>query len=217
MEFNNRNYYAIQGFMINELNLKGAALQVYAIIYGFTQEGSWFAGSWSYLSSATCLSRRSVASTLQALVDKGLLERQEVPLVNSSISIQYRVAPLCDKMSPGGANISQVGAKIAPGGAEIAPNKMLNKMKEKEIDKSISSKKETPTRFVKPTVEEIRAYCEERNNGLNPEQIFDHYEANGWKRNGGVKVSDWKACVRTWEHNNKGRPKQKVTEEEFYF
>ena len=44
------NYYVIQGFMINLLGLKGVALNVYAIIYGFTQDGeSEFTGSLQYL------------------------------------------------------------------------------------------------------------------------------------------------------------------------
>ena len=33
----NENYVVIQGWMVNELNLKGNDLMVYAIIYGFTQ------------------------------------------------------------------------------------------------------------------------------------------------------------------------------------
>ncbi len=55
--------------------------------------------------------------------------------------------------------------------------------------------------FHPPTFEEVRAYCEERGNGINPQRFIDHYQAAGWKRKGGVKVTDWKACVRTWEGN----------------
>lgn len=53
-------------------------------------------------------------------------------------------------------------------------------------------------RFTKPTVEEITAYCKERNNGINAEQFFNFYEAKGWKV-GNSTMKDWKACVRTWE------------------
>lgn len=59
-------------------------------------------------------------------------------------------------------------------------------------------KKKTSTPFVKPTVEEIEAYCAERKNGLSGQAIYDHYEANGWMV-GRVKMKDWKATVRTWE------------------
>lgn len=54
--------------------------------------------------------------------------------------------------------------------------------------------------FVKPSIEQISKYCSERKNGLDAEKIYDHYEANGWMR-GKTKISDWKACVRTWEKN----------------
>lgn len=54
--------------------------------------------------------------------------------------------------------------------------------------------------FKKPTVEEVRVYCEERNNGIDPQSWIDHYTANGWKV-GKNPMKDWKAAVRTWERN----------------
>jgi hypothetical protein len=63
------------------------------------------------------------------------------------------------------------------------------------------------TRFVKPTVEEIAAYCEERNNGINAEYFFDSYEGKGWLI-GKTPMKDWKAAVRTWE---KRTPKPQTT------
>lgn len=55
-------------------------------------------------------------------------------------------------------------------------------------------------KFAKPSVEEVAAYCRERGNSVNPQQWFDHYEANGWKV-GKNAMRDWKAAVRTWERN----------------
>lgn len=63
-----------------------------------------------------------------------------------------------------------------------------------------------PKRFVKPTLEEVKAYCIERGNGVDAQRFIDYYEASGWKR-GKTPIKDWKACVRTWERNDK--PKQK--------
>ena len=41
----NENFILIQGWMINNLKLSGNDLLVYAIIYGFTQDGEqWFEG-----------------------------------------------------------------------------------------------------------------------------------------------------------------------------
>lgn len=55
-----------------------------------------------------------------------------------------------------------------------------------------------PIRFQKPTMEEVEAYCKERNNKVNPERFYDFYESKGWYV-GKNKMKDWRACVRTWE------------------
>lgn len=62
--------------------------------------------------------------------------------------------------------------------------------------------------FVKPTVDEVRAYCQERRNCVDPERFVDYYEANGWKV-GKSSMKDWKATVRNWEKNgySNTRPK----------
>lgn len=57
-------------------------------------------------------------------------------------------------------------------------------------------------RFKKPSIQQIIEYCSERGNSIDPNEFFDHYEANGWVR-GKTKIKDWKACVRTWESKNK--------------
>ena len=71
-----------------------------------------------------------------------------------------------------------------------------------------SEKGETPAErrkpFRPPTLEEVAAYCRERKNGIDPQEFIDHYSANGWMR-GKTKISDWKACVRTWEGKRKER------------
>ena len=58
------------------------------------------------------------------------------------------------------------------------------------------------TRFTPPSLEEVKSYCSERKNNINPQSFIDHYESNGWMR-GKAKIKDWKACVRTWEKNHK--------------
>lgn len=72
-------------------------------------------------------------------------------------------------------------------------------------------KENTKRKFVKPTVEEVRAYCNERGNGIDPQAFVDHYEANGWKR-GSTPIKDWKACVRTWEAKRKESSPQRTSE-----
>ena len=54
--------------------------------------------------------------------------------------------------------------------------------------------------FSPPTVEEVREYCSERGNNVNPEVFVDFYESKGWLI-GKSKMKDWKAAVRTWERS----------------
>lgn len=77
--------------------------------------------------------------------------------------------------------------------------------KDKENNTSInntSNKKEIykEKRFKKPTLEEVKEYCLERNNNISAEQFIDYYDANGWKV-GKNSMKDWKASIRTWERN----------------
>lgn len=60
-----------------------------------------------------------------------------------------------------------------------------------------------------PTFDEVKAYCNERNNRVDPERFIDYYTANGWKV-GKNPMKDWKAAVRTWERSeSKMNSKQK--------
>ena len=64
------------------------------------------------------------------------------------------------------------------------------------------------TRFIQPSVEEVRAYCKERGNNINAETFVDFYQSKGWKV-GNNPMKDWKACVRTWEKKDQQKQKNK--------
>lgn len=68
--------------------------------------------------------------------------------------------------------------------------------------KEKDSKEEKRKRFSPPTIEEVKAYCDERKNRVDPQRFIDYYESNGWKV-GKNPMKDWKAAVRTWERNSK--------------
>ena len=61
-------------------------------------------------------------------------------------------------------------------------------------------------RFIPPTVEDVRSYCQERNNNVDPETFVDFYESKNWMI-GKNKMKDWKAAVRTWERSDKNNGK----------
>ena len=66
-------------------------------------------------------------------------------------------------------------------------------------------------RFTPPTLSEVIDYCNQRANSIDPQRFVDHYSANGWMR-GKNKIKDWKACIRTWEQNDKESLSNKVVE-----
>lgn len=78
---------------------------------------------------------------------------------------------------------------------------------EKRREENVSSETTSLQRhrggFVKPTVEDVRAYCQERASPVDAQQFFDFYESKGWMV-GKNKMRDWKACVRTWEKERNG-------------
>jgi len=53
-------------------------------------------------------------------------------------------------------------------------------------------------RFVPPSIDEVRAYCQERRNGVDAALFVDYYEARGWSV-GRSQMKNWKAAIRTWE------------------
>ena len=75
---NSDNYVVIQGWMINDLNLKGNELLIYAIIYGFSQaEGQIFNGSLQYLAEWTNSTKQGVSKNLKSLVEKGFIGKND--------------------------------------------------------------------------------------------------------------------------------------------
>jgi len=76
-----------------------------------------------------------------------------------------------------------------------------SKVKESKGDNSNKSIRKKSKKFIKPTIEEIREYCLERKNKIDPEQFLNFYESKGWMI-GKNKMKEWRAAVRTWEQSS---------------
>ena len=84
------------------------------------------------------------------------------------------------------------------------------------IDKNIEGEQKR-TRFVPPTLQEVKDYCSERKNNVDAERFFDYYSTNGWVQGKNKPIKDWKACIRTWERGNgfattTKKPKESISE-----
>ena len=110
--------------------------------------------------------------------------------------------------NPDETALSDVGIPVGipvvyPGKVSIGKDSIdkYNKEKESKEKEKNSPTAQTTKRFVKPTVDEVAAYCRERNNGIDAEAFVDFYDSKGWLI-GKNPMKDWKAAVRTWERKD---------------
>lgn len=180
-------YVTIQWWMVDQLKLKGNELLVYAIIYGFCQDGDGeFNGSLSYLAEWTSSSKMGIMKALKKLIEKDYISKSE-KFING---IKYCKYLICKQSLP-------VCNKVAWGMQQSLPNNIVDINTTKVYTTMGENKK---SKFIKPTIDEIRQYCIERKNNIDAETFFDFYECKGWLV-GKNSMKDWKAAVRTWERN----------------
>lgn len=100
--------------------------------------------------------------------------------------------------------------------APVTPSNAPKRHAEAEAEGEVDAKTKKDTvpapralraNFVPPSIDDVKAYCLERHNVVDPVAWIDHYEANGW-RVGKNPMRSWKAAVRTWEKNGIAPPRQ---------
>ena len=64
-------------------------------------------------------------------------------------------------------------------------------------------------RFTPPTLEEVKAYCEERKSPVDPVRFFEYFQTGGWKDSKGNPVRNWKQKLITWEKHSESQPQKK--------
>lgn len=85
----------------------------------------------------------------------------------------------------------------------------------KESNKK-DNNKDNRVAFTPPTLDEVSAYCRERQNSVDPEKFIDFYQSKGWMV-GRNRMKDWKAAVRTWEKRSKENSNQKSQELDSFY
>lgn len=192
MSVNEKNYITIQGWMINELDLKGNELLIYAIIYGFSQNnGNEFNGSLQYLADWTCTTKKSAFNNVKSLLEKGLIEKTEV-FKGSAKYCTYKVT--CQDSTV--ENISNCRSKNYHGTVENFTTNNTN-----NTNNNISKKETIP-----PDFEEAKKYYQEKGYTFGFDNWFYHYESKAWMM-GKTKIKSWKATMRTWDLNDKKKNK----------
>lgn len=182
----NENYITIQGFMVNDLKLKGNELLIYAIIYGFTQlDNQEFNGSLQYLADWCNSTKQGIIKCLKSLIDKDLIERKEATFNNIKF-VSYST-----KFNGIKQSLTGYSTEFNGGIKQSLPNNIIN-----NIDDNINIIREK--RFVPPTVEEVAEYIKSKNYTVDPESFVNFYESKGWYV-GKNKMKDWKSAVNVWQ------------------
>ena len=86
----------------------------------------------------------------------------------------------------------------------------IEKEKELKKDKEILDRPQKRKAFAPPTIDEVRAYCAERGNKVDPQKFYDYFTASNWYDSEGKPVQSWKQKVITWERF--GKRDEKPTE-----
>lgn len=138
------NFYQVQGWMLNKLNLKGIDLQIYAIIYGFSQDGETeFSGGVGYLCDFTGASKPTVIKSLKKLCENEFIIKNENK-ISGVVFNRYKANLL-------GVKKFNLASKetLLDTGKEILPNNKLDNNKYKEIKKEINKEKKADELFEK--------------------------------------------------------------------
>lgn len=210
----NDNYVLIHGWMVNKLGLSGNDLLIYAVIFGFSQDGDGcFSGKRQYLADWCGSSERAVSRNLKNLLDKGLIE--QIYKSKDCHDVRYRVTDTRDIMSGEPVTKCQGASDKLSGGlvsnCQGAHDKMsgvyidnkIDKLEDNKID-NIVVDQSTPAPFKIPTIEAVKTFAERHGKAVvDPVTFYEYYQANGWKV-GKNKMKDWRAAFRMWESREKG-------------
>ena len=209
----------IYSWMLNNLKLSGMALIVYSILYSNGQMTQ------KQLIDCTGMTDRGIAYSLDYLCTVryvNVIER----LVNGRKTRYYLCSEkFSENISENFSEKEKKSTKRKEVSIEDYPiskflikeTKDIHSTKVDDSTKDIvdnSHKKDTTipkekvNKFIPPTVEQVRVYCEERKNGIDAENFVNFYESKGWMI-GKNKMKNWKAAVRTWENKRKEAEKEK--------
>lgn len=186
---------------MRELGLKGNDLLVFGVIHSISQgKLGYYRGGLPYLAEVTGATTRTVSDCLKRLTAAGHIAKTEIITNGVKFCVYYSV----EKFSEGKKNFPIGEEKISSNNnsdiKDIDINIYDNNNKKERVERK------TKSVFVAPTVAEVQAYCDERNNGIDAEHFVAYYAAKGWKI-GSAPMKDWRAAVITWEKREAQQPR----------
>lgn len=179
-------------------------LMLLALADCYNQETGRCYPSVSTLRCMTGLCDKWATRTLQSLERRGFIVRKKISKPNGKgwrylICIPERNTGVANTgvVDTGVANTPQGVYQVLATGVPSTPKREYNRN-----TTGIHMVSETKHRFVKPTVDEVCAYCTEQGFvDVDPGEFVDCYTAKGWTV-GRSPMKDWKAAVRNWHRRN---------------
>lgn len=148
-------------------------------------------------------SDKTIRKVLNRLAEKGYITKRQVNNPNGQfggmdIEFTDKAFSIAEGKNTDAANLpvgkNAESANLPPNNTNISNNTDL--ITNTDLDIIGKTKK-----FVKPPVEEIRVYCNEKGIRVDAEKFFYYYESKGWMI-GKNKMKSWKAAVMTWKKNS---------------
>lgn len=209
----NSNYTVMCNYHLRDKNITFKAKGVLSLVLSLPD-------SWNYtIEGLAAISKEGVSairSALQELEAAGYVVRKRVRdnkglLREAEYTFFERPVSECENPileNPRLENRRQINTDCTNYSTPTTPNGVVPPEGE-------PTPKRERKRFTPPKLEEVEAYCRERQNGIDAAKFVDYYEAVGWKV-GKQPMKDWKAAVRTWERRDASNASSQAKKEETY-
>jgi phage replication O-like protein O len=173
-----------------QTNLSGREMRVFMSIiretYGWNTKDR--SVSLSRIAELIRIDRKHVPRLVRNLIDRNMIKRNGVTGIQSDTAKWTKVSPNLGAPNSGAPKmVSEVSPKMV---SDVTPNSGTPLL--------LKTRKDNERQWTHPSVDQVRAYCQERKNGIDPQRFVDFYAAKDWMI-GRNRMKDWQACVRTWE------------------
>lgn len=173
------NFYTVIYWMISELGLKGAELPVFAIIYGFSQDGvNKFTGSLDYLSKFANVSRQTVIDVLKRLINADYIIKEQKVIDKVKHNAYWVNLEVVKKFDWGSQITLQGQSNNLTGGSQIT---LHNNISNKNIDNIL--------------IKDIVAYLNEKTGSNYKWQSRDTQKHISARINDGYTLDDFKTVI----------------------
>lgn len=202
-------YLLLPVLAVDDDRISDGEVLLLAEIMALSNNTGYCYASNAYLMKKRRISQSTLTSRLGNLKKHGYIKVELIKDDKGCVK-ERRIYPYCLDFTPYTERPGEVCRESGIGYAENLATPMPKSRQENNINtNNISKNKRESTREARPnSIEDVRAYCRERNNRVNVEKWYAHYESIGWKV-GRNPMKDWKAAIRKWEADDGCGPQPK--------